>query len=211
MKRRPALLALAGALASSSVWTQAPKTAVKPALEVWKDPNCGCCQLWVEHLQAHGFEVKVHDVGNTAVRKRLGVPERLGSCHTASVAGYVIEGHVPAADILRLLRQKPQALGLAVPGMPIGSPGMDGEVYKGRRDAYEVLLVQRDGSTRTFNKYPGAPVITKGPYPITGSTQKISTRLRGREFALQIQSSTSSDLPWRMGQLRMAIEQDGLR
>ena len=157
MKRRPVLLALAG-LASSSVWAQAPKTAVKPALEVWKDPNCGCCQLWVEHLQAHGFEVKVHDVGNTAVRKRLGLPERLGSCHTASVAGYVIEGHVPAADILRLLRQKPQALGLAVPGMPIGSPGMDGEVYKGRRDAYEVLLVQRDGSTRAFTQYPGAAV-----------------------------------------------------
>ena len=155
MKRRPALLALSGALASSALWAQAPKTAVKPALEVWKDPNCGCCQLWVEHLQDHGFEVKVHDVGNTAVRKRLGLPERLGSCHTATVAGYVIEGHVPAADILRLLRQKPQALGLAVPGMPIGSPGMDGEVYKGRRDAYEVLLVQRDGSTRTFTRYPG--------------------------------------------------------
>ena len=112
-------------------------------------------RLWVEHLQDHGFEVKVHDVGNTAVRKRLGLPERLGSCHTATVAGYVIEGHVPAADILRLLRQKPQALGLAVPGMPIGSPGMDGEVYKGRRDAYEVLLVQRDGGTRTFTRYPG--------------------------------------------------------
>jgi hypothetical protein len=181
MKRRPALLALAGALASSSVWAQAPKTAVKPALEVWKDPNCGCCQLWVEHLQAHGFEVKVHDVGNTAVRKRLGVPERLGSCHTASVAGYVIEGHVPAADILRLLRQKPQALGLAVPGMPIGSPGMDGEVYKGRRDAYEVLLVQRDGSTRTFTKYPGAPV-----------QQRVSAQ----------SASDNTVLPWTVAEVR---------
>jgi hypothetical protein len=181
MKRRPALLALAGALASSSVWAQAPKTAVKPAIEVWKDPNCGCCQLWVEHLQAHGFEVKVHDVGNTAVRKRLGLPERLGSCHTASVAGYVIEGHVPAVDILRLLRQKPQALGLAVPGMPIGSPGMDGEVYKGRRDAYEVLLVQRDGSTRTFAKYPGAPV-----------QQRVSAQ----------SGSDSASLPWALAEVR---------
>ncbi len=181
MKRRPALLALAGALASSSSWAQAPKTAVKPALEVWKDPNCGCCQLWVEHLQAHGFEVKVHDVGNTAVRKRLGLPERLGSCHTASVAGYVIEGHVPAVDILRLLRQKPKALGLAVPGMPIGSPGMDGEVYKGRRDAYEVLLVQRDGSTRTFAKYPGAPV-----------QQRVSAQ----------SGSDSASLPWAMAEVR---------
>jgi hypothetical protein len=181
MKRRPALLALAGALASSSSWAQAPKTAVKPALEVWKDPNCGCCQLWVEHLQAHGFEVKVHDVGNTAVRKRLGLPERLGSCHTASVAGYVIEGHVPAVDILRLLRQKPQALGLAVPGMPIGSPGMDGEVYKGRRDAYEVLLVQRDGSTRTFAKYPGAPV-----------QQRVSAQ----------SGSDSASLPWALAEVR---------
>ncbi len=181
MKRRPALLALAGALASSSSWAQAPKTAVKPALEVWKDPNCGCCQLWVEHLQAHGFEVKVHDVGNTAVRKRLGLPERLGSCHTASVAGYVIEGHVPAVDILRLLRQKPQALGLAVPGMPIRSPGMDGEVYQGRRDAYEVLLVQRDGSTRTFAKYPGAPV-----------QQRVSAQ----------SGSDSASLPWALAEVR---------
>ena len=77
----------------------------------------------------------------------------MGSCHTALVGGYVIEGHVPAADIERLLRQKPKALGLAVPGMPIGSPGMDGPVYKGRKDAYQVLLVQRDGSTRVFASY----------------------------------------------------------
>jgi hypothetical protein len=135
----------------------------------------------VEHLQAHGFEVKVHDVGNTAVRKRLGVPERLGSCHTASVAGYVIEGHVPAADILRLLRQKPQALGLAVPGMPIGSPGMDGEVYKGRRDAYEVLLVQRDGSTRTFTRYPGAAV-----------SQRVSAQ----------SANDNAVLPWTLAEVR---------
>jgi hypothetical protein len=125
-------------------------------LQVWKDPQCGCCQAWIEHLQARGFAVEVHDVGNTAARKRLGLPERLASCHTAWVGGYVIEGHVPAADIERLLKQKPAALGLAVPGMPIGSPGMDGPAYKGRKDAYQVLLVKRDGSTSVFASYAGS-------------------------------------------------------
>ena len=124
-------------------------------VEVWKDPNCGCCNLWVEHLQASGFNVAVRDVGNTAARKRLGMPEKLGSCHTATVGGYVIEGHVPAADIRRLLKDRPLALGLAVPGMPIGSPGMDGPEYKGRKDAFDVLLVQKDGSTKSFQRYSG--------------------------------------------------------
>ena len=81
------------------------------------------------------------------------MPQQLASCHTASVGGYVIEGHVPARDIQRLLTEKPTALGLAVPGMPIGSPGMDGEVYGGRRDPYQVLLVQKDGSTQVFQSY----------------------------------------------------------
>jgi Cu/Ag efflux protein CusF len=124
-------------------------------VQVWKDPNCGCCHLWVEHLQASGFKVEVRDVGNTAARKRLGMPEKLGSCHTATVGGYVIEGHVPAAEIHRLLKERPVALGLSVPGMPIGSPGMDGPEYKGRKDAYDVLLVQKDGSTQSFQRYPG--------------------------------------------------------
>ena len=133
------------------------RTALAQAVtvEVWKDPNCGCCHLWVEHLQAQGFKVQVRDVGNTAARKRLGMPEKLGSCHTATVGGYVIEGHVPAADIRRLLKERPVALGLSVPGMPIGSPGMDGPEYQGRKDAYDVLLVQKDGSTRSFQRYPG--------------------------------------------------------
>ena len=124
-------------------------------VEVWKDPNCGCCHLWVEHLQASGFKVAVRDVGNNAARKRLGMPDKLGSCHTATVGGYVIEGHVPAADIRRLLKDRPLALGLAVPGMPIGSPGMDGPEYKGRKDAFDVLLVQKDGSTKSFQRYAG--------------------------------------------------------
>jgi hypothetical protein len=133
------------------------RTALAQAttVQVWKDPNCGCCQLWVEHLQASGFKVEVRDVGNTAARKRLGMPEQLGSCHTATVGGYVIEGHVPATEIHRLLKERPVALGLSVPGMPIGSPGMDGPEYKGRKDAYDVLLVQKDGSTKSYQRYPG--------------------------------------------------------
>jgi hypothetical protein len=122
-------------------------------MEVWKSPTCGCCGLWVELMEKAGFSVKTHDVGNNAARQRLRIPTALGSCHTASVAGYAIEGHVPAADIRKLLAQRPQAVGLAVPGMPIGSPGMDGPEYGGRRDAYDVLLVLSDGSTRVFTRY----------------------------------------------------------
>jgi len=125
----------------------------RPEVEVWKSPTCGCCKDWVKHLEANGFRVKVNDTGNVAARKRLGMPEALGSCHTALVGTYVIEGHVPAADIHRLLREKPQALGLSVPRMPIGSPGMDGPEYGGRRDPYDVLLVQRDGRSNVWSSY----------------------------------------------------------
>lgn len=123
------------------------------AIEVWKDPNCGCCKDWIAHLQQNGFTASVIDQGNNAMRSRLGMPQKYGSCHTALVQGYVIEGHVPAADIRRLLKEKPKALGLAVPGMPIGSPGMDGPAYGGQRDPYNVLLIQKDGSVEVFNSY----------------------------------------------------------
>lgn len=146
---------LAAAALLTVMGFQRTAQAQATTVQVWKDPNCGCCHLWMEHLQASGFKVEVHDVGNTAARKRLGMPEKLGSCHTASVGDYVIEGHVPAADIHRLLKERPVALGLSVPGMPIGSPGMDGPEYKGRKDAYDVLLVQKDGSTKSFQHYPG--------------------------------------------------------
>ena len=122
------------------------RAATGTPVEVWKDPNCGCCHDWIEHMQANGFAFTVHETGNTGARSRLGLPQKLGSCHTALVGGYVIEGHVPAADVRRLLQQKPNALGLAVPGMPVGSPGMDGPVYGNRRDPYDVLLVARDGA-----------------------------------------------------------------
>lgn len=146
-------LLLGGAAAFGLLATGLVRAQVAQALEVWKDPNCGCCQDWISHMEQNGFKAKVNQTGNNAVRARLGMPQQLGSCHTALVQGYVIEGHVPAQDILRLLKEKPQALGLAVPSMPIGSPGMDGPAYGGRRDRYEVLLVLKDGSTRVFQRH----------------------------------------------------------
>jgi hypothetical protein len=124
-----------------------------PLVEVWKSPSCGCCQDWIRHMEAEGFAVRSVDTGNTAVRARLGIPVGLGSCHTARVAGYAIEGHVPAREVHRLLKEKPAAVGLAVPAMPIGSPGMDGPEYGSRRDPYDVLLVHRDGSSTVFQSY----------------------------------------------------------
>lgn len=119
-------------------------------IDVWKSPTCGCCAAWVTHLEKNGFSVRTHDTGNTARRRELGMPVRYGSCHTALVSGYVVEGHVPAADIARLLKERPDALGIAVPNMPVGSPGMDGPVYGGRRDPYDVLLVTRDGAASVY-------------------------------------------------------------
>jgi hypothetical protein len=122
-------------------------------IEVWKSPACGCCKDWVAHMESNGFRVKVHDVGNTAARSRLGLAEKFGSCHTARVGRYAIEGHVPAQDVFRVLRERPQGLGLAVPGMPIGSPGMDGPAYGSRKDPFDVLLVAADGSSSVFSSY----------------------------------------------------------
>ena len=143
------MLAALAVLAPSVVGAQ----AALPQVEVWKSPTCGCCKDWVRHMQDNGFRVTVNDSGNTNARARVGIPQKLGSCHTAVVAGYAIEGHVPAGDIRRLLSEKPKAIGLAVPGMPIGSPGMDGPEYGGRKDAYEVLLVQHDGTTSVYRRY----------------------------------------------------------
>ena len=122
-------------------------------VEVWKDPNCGCCKDWVTILEKSGFTVRVFDSGNEAMRAQLGIPDKLGSCHTARVGGYAIEGHVPVREIRRLLREQPKAIGLTVPGMVVGSPGMDGSVYKGRKDPYSVLLVHANGESSIFQKY----------------------------------------------------------
>lgn len=120
------------------------------AVDVYKSPYCGCCEKWVEHLQQAGFAVRTHDVNDVpAARQRLGMPERLGSCHTAKVAGYVVEGHVPAADIQRLLKEKPKAIGLAVPSMPPGSPGMESP----KPVPYNTLLVHAGGATTVFAKH----------------------------------------------------------
>lgn len=146
--RRSLLLAL-GALPFASLAQQPAKVLV----EVWKDPNCGCCEDWVKHLQDNGFAVKVTHGGNTEMRAKLGIPAKLGSCHTALVGGYAVEGHVPARDIRRLLKEKPQAVGLTVPGMPVGAPGMDDPAYGGRRDPYEVLLVLKSGEPRVYAAY----------------------------------------------------------
>lgn len=121
-------------------------------ITVWKNPDCGCCREWVAHLRKNGFEVVTHDVKDTApIRQKLGLPDKFGSCHTASLGNYVIEGHVPAQELRRLLREKLKARGLAVPGMPVGSPGME---MGNTRDAYDVLLVLNDGSSRVYQSYP---------------------------------------------------------
>lgn len=116
-------------------------------MTVYKTATCGCCTAWVEHLQKNGFTVSAQNVPDlTPTKRRFGVPRALESCHTGLVAGYVVEGHVPADLVHRLLREKPDALGLAVPGMPIGSPGMEG----GTPEKYDVLLFDRNGRSRIF-------------------------------------------------------------
>lgn len=144
-----ALLSITGCKSSDD----AIDDATAPLVEVWKTPSCGCCTAWVEHLRAHGFQTQVHDVPDTAPhRARLGIPVAYASCHSATVGGYALEGHVPAADIKALLASRPDAVGLSVPNMPIGSPGME---QGDQRDPYDVLLVQRDGSHRIFSSYRG--------------------------------------------------------
>lgn len=128
-------------------------TTPLPVVNVWKSPSCGCCNDWINHLEQSGFTVRAHNTGNNVVRERLGMPTKYASCHTARVAGYAVEGHVPASDVMRLLTEKPDAIGVAVPQMPIGSPGMDGPVYRGRVDPYDVLLVAKDGSASVFQSY----------------------------------------------------------
>lgn len=122
-----------------------------PEVVMHKDPNCGCCGKWAEHLQANGFRVRtVMERDMTSVKRRMAVPERLASCHTAKVGGYVIEGHVPASTIKRLLREKPPVAGLAAPGMPLGSPGM--EVPGAQAEPFDVVSFGRDGKAGVFER-----------------------------------------------------------
>jgi hypothetical protein len=147
---RHLVLGLLAAFAFSGA-TLASSPAVK--VDVWKGPECECCNDWIKHMQANGFAVVSHNQGNHDVRARLGMPVKYGSCHTAQVGGYVIEGHVPASDVQRLLRERPKAVGLAVPGMKLGSPGMDGPEYGGRKDAYDVLLIRQGGGAAVYQSY----------------------------------------------------------
>jgi len=146
-------MALTVAFASLALTTAAVRTSPsdapeeKPVITVYKDPSCGCCKNWIEHLIKHGYRVDAKDSPNmTEIKRTLGVPTGLTACHTAMVNGYLIEGHVPAADIDRLLAQKPKVAGLAVPGMPAGSPGMEGASAQ----RYQVLTFDKTGKTTVF-------------------------------------------------------------
>ena len=150
MKRRMLISSTLPALA----WLALPAVAAPAVsrMHVFRSPSCGCCGDWIEHIKAAGFDVQVTEVADTsAARRRHGLPDRFASCHTAIVNGYVVEGHVPAAEVKRLLAARPAALGLAVPGMPIGSPGMEAG---DRKDPYAVLLIDKNGRDTVFARYP---------------------------------------------------------
>ena len=122
-----------------------------PVVTVYKDPGCECCAAWVTHLRANGFSAVIHDTRNLAAeKKKLGVPKGLRSCHTATIDGYIVEGHVPAAEIKRLLAERPRTAGLAVPGMPHGSPGME---TGGELQPYDVVLFHKFGQSGIFKSY----------------------------------------------------------
>lgn len=135
--------------AADASTAQRPAAAAAEATlaTVYKSPTCGCCTKWVEHLQEHGFRVEVRDTSDVQpVKARHGLPGNLASCHTALIGGYVVEGHVPADVIRRLLRERPPVAGVAVPGMPMGSPGMEGP-YK---DDYDIVSFTREGATQVY-------------------------------------------------------------
>ncbi|MBN8990577.1 MAG: DUF411 domain-containing protein [Rhizobiales bacterium] len=148
LTRRSAL----GLVAAALIAPRSSAFAQTPAILVHKDPNCGCCAGWVRHLKDAGFAVTVKETADLhVVRRRLGVPTDLAACHTAEIAGYVIEGHVPAAAVRQLLDRRPAAVGLAVPGMPAGSPGMEG----GTPQKYDVVLFGASGR-QPFMQFIGA-------------------------------------------------------
>lgn len=127
--------------------------AAEETLYVAKSPTCGCCGAWIDHMRQAGFKVEVENLEYDALQRlkaRLGVVPKHASCHTAQVAGYVIEGHVPAADVTRLLLERPEGLGVSVPGMPVGSPGME---MGGQRDPYDVVLMKQQGQEEIFQAY----------------------------------------------------------
>jgi len=145
----PSLLAMAILFAAPAHAAQSPGGSI----QVFKSPTCGCCGLWVEHMKKAGYTVTTTNTAPSLlarIKRQAGLAPDYQSCHTGKIAGYVIEGHVPAEDVARLLREKPEAIGLAVPGMPLGSPGMD---MGGTKEPYEVLLIRRDGSSEVFARH----------------------------------------------------------
>ncbi len=152
MKRRTVLKGASLAMLTPLLSPLLAQAERKPQITVYKTPTCGCCHEWVAHLEANGFAVVANDVPSTApYRERFGVPKELGSCHTGVIDGYALEGHVPASEIKRLLAEKPKARGLAVPGMPVGSPGM--ETGGTLRDAFDVVLFSDDGRRSVYRHY----------------------------------------------------------
>jgi hypothetical protein len=140
------------ALGAAPLTGQAARTSNPPAvaMQVYKTPTCGCCAKWVDHMKLAGFAPEVHDMPDVSpVKAKVGLPPTLQSCHTALVDGYVIEGHVPADLVQRLLKEKPKVAGIAVPGMPVGSPGME---MGGRKDPYEVIAFTKEGTTSVYAK-----------------------------------------------------------
>jgi len=154
MSRRSFLLRLALAFGIAGAGLAAPSARAADSVVVYKSPTCGCCNKWIDHLRAHGFTVEAKDVSQfalDALKRDRGVPRRLASCHTALVGGYVVEGHVPASDVTRMLDEKPAITGLAVPEMPIGSPGM--EVPGKPAEPYDVVTFDRAGNTTKFSSH----------------------------------------------------------
>ena len=151
MSRILVIAFVVAALASLGIATAQQRQA-GPLVEVFKTPTCGCCSKWVEHMRANGFTVRTTDLSDlTDIKKTRGVPDRVQSCHTAVVDGYVVEGHVPASDVHRLLKERPAVAGVAVGGMPVGSPGMEFPGRKPRRST--VMSFDKSGATRVFAKH----------------------------------------------------------
>lgn len=145
--KRVVMMTIAAAVLSSPGAIAARQRGT--TVDVYKTLTCGCCTKWVEHLQAHGFTVRSTNLQDLSeVKRKHHVPQRLQSCHTGVVNGYVLEGHVPATDVQRLLEERPAVAGLAVPGMPTGSPGM--EVQGARAQPYDVIAFEKDGRTQVF-------------------------------------------------------------
>ena len=144
---------LVASIAATALVATVPAAAAETTLHVAKSPTCGCCGAWIEHMRRAGFKVTVTDIeydALQALKARLGIAPEFASCHTARIEGYFVEGHVPATDLRRLLNERPEGLGLAVPGMPVGSPGME---MGGQHDPYDTLLIKGDGRAVMFQPH----------------------------------------------------------